>query len=101
MANEKTLSPRDIGKMLLEPLNHAIAAGEREALRLGIPARDMIEMQLNHLASLISMIEPTGVREQTTMDVISSLNALVVKHVEARLGGLIVPSQRELELVNG
>jgi hypothetical protein len=98
---KKTITPADIGKMLIEPLNYALAAGSRQALAVGVPARDIIEMHLNHLASVISLIEPTGVREQTVMDVIASLNSLVTKHIEARTGGIIAPTQREMELVNG
>ena len=54
--------PPNLGKALLEPLNHAIAAGEREALKIGVPSTDVIEMLLNHLASVVAMIEPAGAR---------------------------------------
>lgn len=99
MANSNQfLTPQKIGKMLVEPLNYAIAEGSRTALKVGVPARDIIEMHLNHLASIVAMIEPAGVREQTVMDIISSINPLVAKHVQARMGALIPATQAELQL---
>jgi hypothetical protein len=87
--------PTNLGKFVLDPLNHAIAAGEREALKVGVPASDVIEMLLNHLASVVAMIEPAGVRAETIKDVIRAFPGLVTKHVDARHmspGGVFMPN---------
>lgn len=98
--------PENLGKTLLEPLNHAIAAGEREALKLGVPAHDVVEMLLNHLASVVSMIEPAGVRAATVEGLVAGFAPMVHKHVAARYttpGGILTPRPVEdfVETTNG
>ena len=85
----------NLGKLVLDPLNHAIAAGEREALKVGVPTHDVVEMLLNHLASVVAMIEPAGVRVSTIEGIIESFARLVRQHVDARLtspGGIVHPN---------
>jgi hypothetical protein len=87
--------PANLGKFVLDPLNHAIAAGEREALKIGVPTEEVLEMLLNHVASVIAMIEPAGVRAGALMDANHALPELVRKHVEARhlsSGGVFMPN---------
>jgi hypothetical protein len=84
----------NLARTMLDPLNHAIAAGTREALRLGVPAHAVIEMQLNHLASLIAQLEPAGLRLTVIEDVVRQLSTMVRQHVDARNktpGGVIIP----------
>ncbi len=91
---QKPAIPANLGKFVLDPLNHAIAAGEREALKIGVPTNEVLEMLLNHVASLVAMIEPAGVRAGTITDVVKSLPELVQKHVEVRhtsAGGVFMP----------
>jgi hypothetical protein len=83
---------KTFGKALLEPLNHAMAAGSREALKQGILAETVIEMHLNHLASVVAMIEPPGAREAAIVDIVQSFAPMVRQHVTARHttpGGII------------
>jgi hypothetical protein len=84
----------NLARTMLDPLNHAVAAGTREALRLGVPAHAVIEMQLNHLASLIAQLEPAGLRLTVIEDVVRQLSTMVRQHVDARNktpGGVIIP----------
>jgi hypothetical protein len=86
--------PPNLGVLLLEPLNHGLAAAERQALKMGVPAHDMINLLLNHLASVCAMIEPPQAREALIKDLVSSFSVMVRKHVEARFttpGGLLLP----------
>jgi hypothetical protein len=86
--------PANLGKTLLEPLNHALAAGEREALKLGVPTHDVVEMLLNHLASVVAAIEPSGVRAATIEGLVENFAPMVHKHVVAQRttkGGIFVP----------
>lgn len=86
--------PENVGKILLEPLNYAFAAGERRALEQGVPAHSMIEMLLNHLASVAAMIEPPGAREALIKQLVASIAPMIEKHVEARRttpSGLVLP----------
>ena len=95
--------PPNLGKALLEPLNHAIAAGEREALKIGVPSTDVIEMLLNHLASVVAMIEPVGARAATIEGLVAGFAPMVQKHVQARYmtpGGILTPRPVE-ELQHG
>lgn len=83
-----------VGKILLEPLNHAIAAGEREALARGVPTHAVLEMLVNHLASVVAMVEPAGAREACLRDLVGSFAPLVRQHVERRYttpGGVVLP----------
>lgn len=88
----------NISKAILSPLNHAIAAGEREALKVGVPTHEVLEMLLNHLASVVSLIEPPGAREAALKDVVGSFATLVKQHVDRRMtspAGLHLPRPRE------
>lgn len=102
-ANITPVLPPNLGKALLEPLNHAIAAGEREALKIGVPSTDVIEMLLNHLASVVAMIEPVGARAATIEGLVAGFAPMVQKHVQARYmtpGGILTPRPVE-ELQHG
>ena len=97
MADEtevKTQVPANIGKAILDPLNHALAAGEREALKIGVPTHEVVEMLLNHLASVVAMIEPPQARALVVEGLVENFAVMVRKHVDATQrtpGGIIVP----------
>lgn len=94
MSDDTPKLPANLGKALLEPLNHAIAAGEREALKIGVPSTDVIEMLLNHLASVVAMIEPAGARAATIEGLVAGFAPMVQRHVQARYmtpGGILTP----------
>ncbi len=76
--------PGNLGKLVLEPLDHGLASMARQALKLGVPTHNVVEMLLNHLASVVAMIEPPGARAATTEAVTSQFSGLVHQHVEAR-----------------
>lgn len=83
----------NLGKAILEPIDHGIAAMERAALKAGVPVHIVIEMLLNHLASVTAAIEPAGVRAGTIADIQRGFPSLVVQHVTARkttAGGVLV-----------
>lgn len=84
-----------IARTLLDPLNHGFAAGVRTAMTLGVPAERVIEMYLNHLGSVVAMIEPPGARELALTEIVSSFAPIVQKHLESRHrtpGGVWRPS---------
>ncbi len=86
--------PPNLGKIVLEPINHGLAAAERHALALGVPTHDVVEMLLNHLASVVAAIEPAGVRAATIEGLVENFSPMVRKHLEARQttnGGIIIP----------
>lgn len=86
--------PKNIYQTMLEPLNHGLAVAERKALELGVPTDKVLEMLLNHLTSVLAMIEPAGARESAVKDVIKSIAPMTSRYVEARNttpGGLLLP----------
>ncbi len=86
--------PLVVWRILMEPINHGFAAATREALRQKVPAHWVIEMLLNHLASVVAMIEPSGAREELVKKLVMDFSPMVRKHVEARLttpGGILLP----------
>jgi len=88
----------NIGRTLIEPLNHGLAAGCRKALELGVPAHTMVEMLLNHMASVVAMVEPPGAREGLMKDVVRQFSTMVNRHVEARhttKSGLLMPGVQQ------
>lgn len=96
MSDDKPEAPPRIGqpfaRILLEPLNHGFATAERVALKHGVPAEAVIEMVLNHLCSLVAMVEPAGAREETLKSVVASFAPMVRQHYQARHttpGGII------------
>ena len=100
MANETQASPTvaapplNLGKLILDPLNHALAAGERQALKVGVPTHDVVEFLLNHLASVVAMVEPAGARAATVEGLVANFAKMVTQHVDARKttnGGVYVP----------
>lgn len=83
-----------VAKFVLEPLNYGLAAATRKALELGVPTNLMIEFLLNHLCSVVAMVEPAGARESLIQDLVRSLAPMVNQHVDARLtspGGVLLP----------
>ncbi len=91
----KEVVPSNIGKMVLEPFNHAIAAGMREALRSGIQAHEVVELLLNQLTSVVGMIEPAGARELTVKAIVEHISPMVSTYVQKRStspGGVILPN---------
>jgi hypothetical protein len=86
--------PKNLGPFVLEPLNYGLAAAERQALKQGVPAHDMINMLLNHMASVCAMVEPPQAREILIKDLVSAFAGMVRKHVENRYtspGGVLLP----------
>jgi hypothetical protein len=83
-----------MAKVILEPFNYSLAAGCRRALEVGVPPVMIIEFLLNHLCSVVALLEPAGSREATIQDLVRSFAPMVSKHVDARLtspGGVILP----------
>lgn len=81
-------------KLVLSPVDHGLAAMERTLLESGIPVHNVIEMLLNHAASVIAQIDPPGSREETVKGVVSSFSSMVRQHVDARHrtpGGVLKP----------
>lgn len=84
----------DVAKVLLNPMNHALALWARECFKLGVPGHSMIELYLNHMASVVAQIEPAGSREETVKQLVSTFPAMVSQHFAARNttpGGIILP----------
>ena len=87
--------PENIGKFILDPFDHALASFERRALAQGVPVNKMIELLLNHLASVVAMVEPPGARQELIKGLVGSFSMMVKQHVDARHttpGGIVHPS---------
>lgn len=85
---------QELGRLLLEPLNHGMAAAIRKSFELGVPGEKVIEMLVNHTASVVAMIEPAGAREGALADVLRHMAPMVQKHYDARhttAGGVVKP----------
>jgi len=83
-----------IAKVVLDPLNYGLAAGCRRALEVGVPSHMIIEFLLNHMCSVVAMIEPAGAREGLIQDLVRSIAPMVNKHVDSQRmspGGVILP----------
>lgn len=86
--------PPDVGKVVIDPLNYAFAAGIRQAISIGTPTHSVIEMLLNHVASVTAMVEPAGSREVLVKQIVAAIAPLVRKHVDVlntTPGGVILP----------
>lgn len=83
-----------LAPLILGPLDYALAAGARRALECGAPTERLIELLLNHLASVVAMVEPAGAREGIIRSLVGSFAPMVKQHVDARLtsaGGIVHP----------
>lgn len=92
--------PAGLGKIILEPFTNAMAAGLRNAAKIGVPANNILEMQVNMMASFIAMIEPAGARMVALSDVIEQLPGLVSQHIAATkrtAGGIVIPESVPLK----
>lgn len=81
---ERVVLPDSLQRMMLEPLNHGIAAASRKALERGISAERVLELHLNNLASTLAMVEPPQARANALKDVQKALPELLRQHVDAR-----------------
>lgn len=92
-------SPVDVSSaalavLVLAPIDHGLAAACREALKRGVTTEKLIEMLLNHLASVVAMVEPAGAREGLIRGLVAAFAPMVKQHVDARLtspGGIVDP----------
>jgi hypothetical protein len=87
-------APSDVTQVLLSPLQHAIAAGTREALAKGVSANAVINMQLNQLCSTIALLQPPEVRVDAIQSVVAAIGPLTREHVlrqNTTPGGIITP----------
>jgi len=92
--DKKPLIPGNMGSIVMEPFNYAVAAACRKYLEIGVPTNVMIEFLLNHLCSVAAMVEPAGAREALVKDLVRSFASMVNKHVDARYtspGGVHLP----------
>jgi phosphoribosylcarboxyaminoimidazole (NCAIR) mutase len=95
MKTEGMIRARDLSKALLDPLNHAMAAGERHAIKMGVPVEAILEMNMNHLCSVVAMIEPAPVREFLITKLCGEMAGLVSQHalaIRTTAGGVVLPS---------
>jgi hypothetical protein len=96
---EGVVRMRDLSKALLDPLNHAMAAGERQAIKMGVPGEMIIEMNMNHLCSVLALVEPVEVREFMIAKLCREMAGLVAQHavaVRTTPGGVILPPRVKL-----
>jgi hypothetical protein len=83
-----------LGKMVLDPWDHAMAAYERAALKSGVPVHLILEKLLNHMCSILAQIEPAGAREDAVKSIVASFAPLMRQHYEllnTTQGGIILP----------
>ena len=61
---------------------------------MGVPAHEMVAMLLNHLASVVAMVEPSGAREALVRSLVADFAPMCQKHVAQRYttpGGIVLP----------
>ena len=101
-SDKKTVDPRFVA---LGPVDHMIAAGERQLLALGVPHEVLAKIMLQHSASIVSLIEPPAVRAQVMQRLISNYPEAVRVALMAASktpGGVILPGPRlEEEVATG
>ncbi len=86
--------PPAAAKALVEILAHGLGAMERRCLEQGVPVQELISVLLNHVASLVAVVSPPGMRAIVAQDIIDSVPNLVREHVSARQrtpGGVFLP----------
>ena len=86
--------PPGPSQMLVELVSLGLGAQERRCLEAGVPVEALIEMLLNHSASLAAIVEPPGMRAIVVQEIIDSIPTLVREHVAVRQrtpGGLWLP----------
>lgn len=94
MADVKSINTDDLGRAILQPWDHAMAAYEREAAKMGVPAHRVLNLLLNHMASVVAMIDPPQARELLIEDLVKAFAPMVRQHIDARFkspGGVFLP----------
>lgn len=84
----------NITNMIMTPFDHGVAAMERQLLDLGVPADFLARVMMQHAASIISLVEPAGVRAQYMRTLIENFPHMVRVAREAAVttpGGVILP----------
>lgn len=78
----------------LTPVDHGIAAMERQLLAMGVPIRLLAQVLLNHSASIVSLIDPPEIRAQVMKELIGNYARMVETARTAAAttrGGIILP----------
>lgn len=94
---DEAVSPRQDNLLTyaLHPVDHGIAAMERQLIRLGVPLEMMAKMMMQHAASVCALIEPPIARAEVMERLIKNFPAQVqIAKVESSKtpGGVIVPN---------
>jgi len=91
------LLPPQAIKLVMGPIEHGLAASERNLLESGVPIQAVIDMLMEHVVSLTSRIEPPGVRAEIVKQLVADIAPGVRRAVERRNttpGGVILPKGR-------
>lgn len=101
MPEPRAIDPR---LLALGPVDHGIAAMERQLLGLGVPHETLARIMLNHAASIIALIEPPIVRAQVMKNLIGNFpEAVRLANLAASKtdGGVILPRAELKEAAPG
>lgn len=94
----------DLRLAALGPVDHGIAAMERQLLGLGVPHETLARIMLNHAASIIALIEPPIARAQVMQKLIGNFpEAVRLANLAASKteGGVILPKAQLMEAAPG
>ena len=87
----------NIVEAAMMPVDHGIAAMERQLLALGVPVTFLARVLMQHAASIIALVEPPAIRAQAMAELIRNFPAMVRRAQLASAttaGGVILPHAR-------
>ena len=75
-------------------LEAAVQSGVGTALNIGLPASDVMNLLIEHVMRVLSLVEPDQARNAVLGEIRQNLPGVLNRHVEARLrtpGGVLLP----------
>jgi hypothetical protein len=76
------------------PVDHAIAAMERQLISLGFPLEMLVKMMMQHAASVVALIDSPTMRQEVMQKAIGNFPGQVkvaLNAVSMTQGGIVVP----------
>jgi hypothetical protein len=97
MSDQPPTSKTNLAELAMTPVDHGIAAMERQLLALGVPIPFLARILMQHAASIISLAEPAAIRHELMKELIGNFPAMVRRAQLASAtttGGVILPHAR-------
>jgi hypothetical protein len=97
MSDQSPPTRQNLAELAMTPVDHGIAAMERQLLALGVPIPFLARILMQHAASIISLAEPAAIRAELMKELISNFPQMVRRAQLASAtttGGVILPHAR-------